>query len=77
MINETVRVYFKFLDLPISDPEWNFPRKFIPNVGDELYLVNVREDPYQHYWYRVAKRRWLAHNIVEIRFTDRRWKVED
>ncbi len=76
MLNETVRVYFKYQDRNIADPDWNYPRKFIPDVGDELFLANVREDPFAHFWYTVDKRRWIAHNILEIRLINR-WSVED
>jgi len=76
-MSDKVRVYFKYREKNLSDPDWNYPRTFLPNVGDELHLMNLREDPYKRHWYTVRKRRWLTHSILEVCLDNFRYAPED
>lgn len=68
-----VLVTFYYKDKSMYDPDWDRKIFHLPNVGDEVFLKNTREDEYEKYWYTVRKRRWLNDNLVRIYLEDERW----
>lgn len=68
-------VTFYYQGRAMFDPDWSGRPSVIPDVGDEVFLKNIYEDPYEKFWYVVSKRRWLNDRIVRIYLDDNRWQA--